>query len=123
MRFRALDGFRGLCALLVALYHLPIYNHLLGPQFFLPNAQMLMDFFFVLSGFLICSAYGERLKAWSDVLSFAQARFARLWPLHVAMLAVFVVIEVAKAALFLASDDASFINGAHLYVDNCFTAA
>ena len=31
--------------------------------------------------------------------------------------------EVAKAALFLASDDASFINGAHLYVDNCFTAA
>lgn len=31
--------------------------------------------------------------------------------------------EVAQAALFLASDDASFINGAHLYVDNCFTAA
>jgi NAD(P)-dependent dehydrogenase (short-subunit alcohol dehydrogenase family) len=31
--------------------------------------------------------------------------------------------EVARAALFLASDDASFVNGAHLYVDNCFTAA
>lgn len=31
--------------------------------------------------------------------------------------------EVAKAALFLASEDASFVNGAHLYVDNCFTAA
>ncbi|GAB7537969.1 SDR family NAD(P)-dependent oxidoreductase [Burkholderia sp. 22PA0099] len=31
--------------------------------------------------------------------------------------------EVAQAALFLASDDASFVNGAHLYVDNCFTAA
>jgi NAD(P)-dependent dehydrogenase (short-subunit alcohol dehydrogenase family) len=31
--------------------------------------------------------------------------------------------EVAKAALFLASDDASFVNGAHLFVDNCFTAA
>jgi NAD(P)-dependent dehydrogenase (short-subunit alcohol dehydrogenase family) len=30
--------------------------------------------------------------------------------------------EVAKAALFLASDDASFINGAHLFVDNGFTA-
>lgn len=30
--------------------------------------------------------------------------------------------EVAKAALFLASDEASFINGAHLFVDNCFTA-
>jgi NAD(P)-dependent dehydrogenase (short-subunit alcohol dehydrogenase family) len=31
--------------------------------------------------------------------------------------------EVAQAALFLASDDASFINGSHLFVDNGFTAA
>lgn len=30
--------------------------------------------------------------------------------------------EVAKAALYLASDDASFVNGAQLFVDNCFTA-
>ncbi len=30
--------------------------------------------------------------------------------------------EVARAALFLASDEASFINGTHLFVDNCFTA-
>jgi NAD(P)-dependent dehydrogenase (short-subunit alcohol dehydrogenase family) len=30
--------------------------------------------------------------------------------------------EVAKAALFLLSDEASFVNGAHLFVDNCFTA-
>lgn len=30
--------------------------------------------------------------------------------------------EVASAALFLASEDASFVSGAHLFVDNCFTA-
>lgn len=30
--------------------------------------------------------------------------------------------EVANAALFLASDEASFINGTHLFVDNCFRA-
>lgn len=30
--------------------------------------------------------------------------------------------EVAKAALFLLSDESSFVNGAHLFVDNCFTA-
>lgn len=30
--------------------------------------------------------------------------------------------DVARAALFLASDDASFINGTHLFVDNGFTA-
>lgn len=31
-------------------------------------------------------------------------------------------VEVARAALFLASDEASFINGAQLFVDNAFTA-
>lgn len=31
--------------------------------------------------------------------------------------------EVARVALFLLSDDASFVNGTHLFVDNGFTAA
>jgi NAD(P)-dependent dehydrogenase (short-subunit alcohol dehydrogenase family) len=31
-------------------------------------------------------------------------------------------IEVARAALFLASDEASFVNGTHLFVDNTFTS-
>ncbi|MFS0827279.1 SDR family NAD(P)-dependent oxidoreductase [Pseudomonas phoenicis] len=31
--------------------------------------------------------------------------------------------EVAKAALFLASDESSFVNGTHLFVDNGYTAA
>jgi NAD(P)-dependent dehydrogenase (short-subunit alcohol dehydrogenase family) len=30
--------------------------------------------------------------------------------------------EVARAALFLASDDSSFVSGTQLFVDNCFTA-
>ncbi len=30
--------------------------------------------------------------------------------------------EVARAALVPASDEASFVNGAHLFVDSCFTA-
>mgnify|MGYP000156122019 CR=1 FL=1 len=30
--------------------------------------------------------------------------------------------EVAQAALFLASDESSFVNGTHLFVDNGFTA-
>jgi NAD(P)-dependent dehydrogenase (short-subunit alcohol dehydrogenase family) len=30
--------------------------------------------------------------------------------------------EVAKTALFLLSDDASFVSGARLFVDNCFSS-
>jgi peptidoglycan/LPS O-acetylase OafA/YrhL len=96
MRFRALDGFRGLCALLVALYHFPVCNHLLGPRFFLPNAQMLMDFFFVFSGFLIASAYGDKLQTADNARRFIVSRLSRLWPLHVAMLGVFVALELSK---------------------------
>jgi peptidoglycan/LPS O-acetylase OafA/YrhL len=99
MRFRALDGFRGLCALMVALYHFPVETHLTGRVFFLPHAQMLMDFFFVFSGFLIAGAYGERLKGWGDVARFARGRVARLWPLHAVTLGVLVALELAKAAL------------------------
>jgi len=99
MRFRGLDGFRGICALLVALYHLPLYSHLTGPQFFLPNAQMMLDFFFVMSGFVIAGAYGDRLKTWGDFGDFAVRRFGRLWPLHAAVLGALVAIEVAKAVI------------------------
>ncbi|MFP3541499.1 SDR family oxidoreductase, partial [Pseudomonas sp. SIMBA_044] len=30
--------------------------------------------------------------------------------------------DVARAALYLASDDSNFVNGVHLFVDNGFTA-
>ena len=96
MRFRALDGFRGLCALVVCLFHFPVYSHLMAPAFFLPNAQMLLDFFFVMSGFIIAASYGDKLKRWKDVETFAIRRFARLWPLHAAVLAGFVIVELAK---------------------------
>ena len=32
-------------------------------------------------------------------------------------------LDIARVALFLASEDAAFVNGAHLFVDNGFTAA
>jgi peptidoglycan/LPS O-acetylase OafA/YrhL len=99
LRFRALDGFRGFCALLVALYHWPVVSHLTGPRYFLPNAQMMMDFFFVFSGFIIAGSYGDRLDNWTDLRAFVARRFARLWPLHAAVLAAFVVIELAKALI------------------------
>ena len=53
-----------------------------------------VSFFFVLSGFILSLVYGEKLKEGglnagsrlADILSFIVARFARIWPLHVATL-------------------------------------
>jgi peptidoglycan/LPS O-acetylase OafA/YrhL len=96
MRFSVLDGWRGVCALVVALHHLHADSHLF-PLPFLRHSWMFVDFFFVLSGFVIAHAYGKRLAGWPDMGRFVRRRFARLWPLHAAVLGAMVALEGAKA--------------------------
>ena len=94
-RFAALDGWRGICAVLVALYHF----HALGHAYDLPivrHAYLFVDFFFVLSGVVISHAYAERLRNGGQFRSFVVWRVARFWPLHVAVLCLLVAIEIAK---------------------------
>ena len=59
--------------------------------------------FFALSGFVLCHAYGNRLNGRADGVRFVVTRFARLWPLHMVMLALFVGIEIVKL-VFLRAD-------------------
>ena len=95
IRFEALDALRGICALLVVLFHIPIYHALKGVGAF-ANLQFCVDMFFALSGFVLCHAYGERLKHGKDGVRFIVMRFARLWPLHIVVLILFIGIEVTK---------------------------
>jgi peptidoglycan/LPS O-acetylase OafA/YrhL len=101
-RFEALDAIRGICALLVVLFHIPVYHALKGSQTF-ANLQFCVDMFFALSGFVLCHAYGHRLNDRADGLRFLVTRFARLWPLHMVMLVLFVGIEIVKL-VFLRAD-------------------
>jgi hypothetical protein len=96
-RYAALDGLRGLFALLVALFHLPIASHVYTSPL-LRDAYVFVDFFFVLSGFVIAHAYGARLGTNGAVGSFLVRRVGRLWPLHLAVLAVLVALELGKLA-------------------------
>ena len=91
-RFAALDGLRGVCALLVALFHLPLECHLLASPL-VREGYIFVDFFFVLSGFVIAHAYGTRLAGGSELASFLVRRIGRLWPLHIVVLAVMVAID------------------------------
>ena len=104
-RFEALDSLRGLCALLVVLFHIPIYHALKDDAAF-GNLQFCVDMFFALSGFVLCHAYGQRLNDGAEGVRFAAMRFARLWPLHMVILALFVCLEVAK--LVFSRADTSF---------------
>jgi peptidoglycan/LPS O-acetylase OafA/YrhL len=94
-RFQALDGWRGICALLIALHHFPAHGAIYHLSI-VRHAWILVDFFFVLSGFVIVHAYRERLSTREDAKAFAIRRFFRLWPLHVAVLAGFIALELYR---------------------------
>jgi peptidoglycan/LPS O-acetylase OafA/YrhL len=95
MRFRVLDAWRGIAALLVALFHLNLYSAVYALDF-VRNAYLFVDFFFVLSGFVITHSYADRLRSPEGVGTFAARRFGRLWPLHVVVLFAFGLVELAK---------------------------
>jgi len=84
--------------MLVAVLHFPAMHHAYGSAV-LNNLYLFVDFFFVLSGFVIAHSYRERLKSKTDVERFLVRRFGRVWPLHVAMIAAFALVEVAKWVL------------------------
>lgn len=77
LRFVALDGLRGVAALVVLFYHS------VGPTYGLDGFRggyLAVDFFFMLSGFVVASAYEQRLADGLTLGGFARIRVARLYP-------------------------------------------
>ncbi|HEU4644027.1 MAG TPA: acyltransferase [Burkholderiales bacterium] len=97
-RFVALDSWRGIAACLVALFHLEAYSHLVYSHLhgvpFLNNSWLFVDFFFVLSGFVIAANYQQRLLDGFGAGRFLLLRLGRLYPLHVTMLAAAVAVKL-----------------------------
>jgi peptidoglycan/LPS O-acetylase OafA/YrhL len=76
-RYLTLDGLRGIAALAVYFYHVQVNRHHGG---LFGHAYLAVDFFFLLSGFVIGAAYERRLET-MGWLGFARVRLARLYPL------------------------------------------
>ncbi|HYL78377.1 MAG TPA: acyltransferase [Bryobacteraceae bacterium] len=93
--FPGLESLRGVAALTVALYHVSWQSHFVHWSF-VRNGALMVDFFFVLSGFVLFHSYGQKLGTWAATARFMTIRFGRLYPLHLASLTAFVVIECAK---------------------------
>jgi len=92
-RFQALDSWRGVCACAVVLFHLNAGTHF---HRWLNNGYVAVDFFFVLSGFVIASAYQARIASWIEVARFTVRRLGRLYPLHLFVLGVYVLLELNR---------------------------
>jgi peptidoglycan/LPS O-acetylase OafA/YrhL len=70
----------------------------LGDNAFVHGCYLFVDFFFVLSGFVITHSYGTRIASREQLGRFMLRRFGRVWPLHAAILAAWVALEVAALA-------------------------
>ncbi|MEL6361442.1 MAG: acyltransferase [Pseudomonadota bacterium] len=93
--FAALDSLRGICAILVAIRHFPSTNSFFNLPFF-AHSFLFVDFFFVLSGFVIHQNYGHRIIDFISAKTFIIRRIARLWPLHIATLVGVVLLEALQ---------------------------
>lgn len=104
MRFRSLDALRGVCALIVVLFHVEviseIFSGLIHGSGFFEHGFLFVDFFFVLSGFVLAHTYLNKLSDVNDVLAFITRRFGRVYPLHLFFLAVFIGLELIKLYMY-----------------------
>lgn len=71
----ALDGLRGFAAIAVMARHLVLQDGLFS------HGYLAVDFFFVLSGYVIGLAYEERLRSGLSFWRYMWTRIRRLWPM------------------------------------------
>ena len=95
MRYIALDGLRGTCALIVALLHFVEFAGL-PPGAFLEHSVVFVDFFFVLSGFVIAHSFWTDVDSPKAAGAFMLRRFGRLYPLHLVILVIWLGIECTR---------------------------
>lgn len=105
----ALTSLRGIMALIVVVHHFAYYTlpqtgkFLSSYSYFFRNGYLCVDFFFILSGFIMAYVYTNnfyRQVNKSDYWKYLRARFARIYPLHLFTLSVLVGIELVKLITF-----------------------
>ena len=97
-----LDGLRGVAAILVLLLHWFDGN---GVTVF-GSSLLAVDFFFILSGFVIAYSYEEKLRHGREQVPFLRLRIIRLYPL----LLLGVMFGLARGAILLFEKTGHFID-------------
>ncbi|MEP9361069.1 acyltransferase [Sphingomonas sp. KR3-1] len=96
---RALTSVRGIAAWFVVFFHIrkSIADLPDAAMAVLAKGYLAVDFFFLLSGFVIWMVWGERIRlgGLASIPSFLQRRVARVWPLHLFMLGFAVALALA----------------------------
>lgn len=94
--FGSLESLRGVAALIVVLYHLPNWYSPFHEIGIVRHGYLMVDFFFVLSGFVLQHSYVNRIRNTRELSDFIILRLGRLYPVHFVFLVIFFAIELAK---------------------------
>src|ERR1041384_1778474 len=128
--FVALTSMRGIAALMVAFYHLrygfvpvPDFNLFIFQFRFGEKGYLWVDFFFILSGFILAHRYSDACERLNGrvYFNFLWHRFARIWPLHAVTLCAAILYLVLKNGVGFVKLDAIAANAflvhgwGHLY--------
>ena len=92
----SIEGLRGIAAVTVSLVHMQFAPSFFTENFLVKGAGWPVDLFFVISGFVICYAYGESILTFKNLTHFSYKRFLRLYPLHLITLVLLVFLEFAR---------------------------
>jgi peptidoglycan/LPS O-acetylase OafA/YrhL len=104
--FAGLDGLRGLAAFAVVLYHVLLPLHI---EAVAREAYLAVDFFFMLSGFVVANAYDRKLEDNLTFMGFVRIRIARLYPLLFLGMAMGAVVSAMKLLTILKMSDAGVL--------------
>ena len=110
-KFFELESLRGIAALLVFLNHIPNWFGPFYQNSFIRNGGIMVEFFFVLSGFVIFTAYGNRIVHVTDIARFQVLRLGRLYPIHLTFLMLFVFFEFLKVVFISDPISSPFTRG------------
>ena len=113
-RYAVLDAYRYLAAAGVVLYHYEAHfgPYMAHPTHVLERFNLFVDFFFVLSGFVLMHTYGAGIADWLAYGTFLRKRLARIYPLHAVLTLVFAGLGLASAGLGVAMRDATALSPA-----------
>jgi peptidoglycan/LPS O-acetylase OafA/YrhL len=93
--YQELDSLRGIAAMIVVLFHIPWNQSIAVPL--IKNGHLMVDLFFILSGFVIYSAYASRINNIKDFIQFQFLRWGRIYPVHAIFLLLFMSNEIIRS--------------------------
>ncbi|NLS56207.1 acyltransferase family protein [Hafnia alvei] len=91
-RIESLDIFRGICAILVMFFHIRVSGTITELSIS-RNAFIFVDFFFILSGFVIAMKYTNSSNTFKEYIT---SRFFRIYPLFFILMTISILTEILK---------------------------